>query len=96
MKKKSDERFEDELRPEYDFSAMRIVARGPNRKGPKVVTLDPDVARAFPDDESVNEALRVIANAGKRQVSLARKNASKKRAATLQGPKQRGHGFRRN
>jgi len=58
MKKKS----EDDLRPEYDFSTMRIIARGPKRKVPKakVVHLEPDVAKAFPDDESVNEALRLL------------------------------------
>lgn len=62
MKKKSNYEMDDDLRPEYDFSKMRIVARGPKRKAPraKVIHLEPDVARAFPDDESVNEALRLL------------------------------------
>jgi hypothetical protein len=75
MKKKSKEEFEDTLRPEYDFSKMRIVARGPKRKvpKPKVVHLEPDVARAFPDDESVNEALRMLLRLARRQAPLNRR-----------------------
>lgn len=79
MKKKSEEKLEDDLRPEYDFSTMRIVARGPKRKAPKpkVVRLEPDVAKAFPDDASVNEALRVLIRVAKSQVV---QNTSKRRA----------------
>ncbi len=52
----------DELRPEYDFRALRVVARGPGRKRPEEVTvqLAPDVAAAFPDSGAVNEALRFL------------------------------------
>jgi len=61
---------DDDLRPEYDFSKMRIVARGPKRKVPKakVIRLDPDVARAFPDDATVNETLRLLMRVAKNQV----------------------------
>lgn len=61
MKKKSEE-MEDELRPEYDFSQMHIIARGNGRKLPEeiIVTLEPDVAKKFPTSEAVNEALRLI------------------------------------
>jgi hypothetical protein len=53
--------MDDDLRPEYDFSQMSIVARGPGRKQPQVtVRLDPDVAALFPDEASVNEALRLM------------------------------------
>lgn len=47
MKKKSE--ANDELRPEYDFSQLTLVARGPRRrKSNKVtVTLAPDVAKSF-------------------------------------------------
>jgi hypothetical protein len=67
MKKKSDRKLEDDLRAEYDFSTMRIVARGPKRRvpGTKVVHLEPDVAKAFPDDQSVNDALRSLLRGGK-------------------------------
>ncbi len=53
--------MDDDLRPEYDFSQMPIVARGPGRKQPEVtVRLDADVAALFPDEASVNEALRLM------------------------------------
>jgi len=70
MKKKSNNDMEDDLRPEYDFSKMRIVARGPKRKTPKpkVIHLEPDVARAFPDDAAVNETLRLLMRVARDQV----------------------------
>jgi len=70
MKKKYKSEMDDDLRPEYDFSKMRIVARGPKRKVPKakVIHLDPDVARAFPDDATVNETLRLLMRVAKNQV----------------------------
>ena len=53
-----------ELQDEYDLSKMSIVARGryaPERRaGKNVVLLAPDVAQAFPSDEAVNEALRLV------------------------------------
>jgi hypothetical protein len=69
MKKKSKEDLDDDLRPEYDFSKMQIVARGPKRKvpKPKIIHLQPDVAKTFPDDESVNEALRLLIRLAKDQ-----------------------------
>ena len=53
-----------ELRDEYDLSKMSIVAAGryaPHRRvGKNVVVLAPDVAQAFPSDEAVNQALRLV------------------------------------
>ncbi len=53
-----------ELRDEYDFSKMTVVAKGryaPRRRtGKNVAVLDPDVAKAFPKDEAVNDALRLV------------------------------------
>jgi len=53
-----------ELRDEYDLSKMTVVAKGrfaPHRRaGKNVVLLAPDVAQAFPTDEAVNEALRLV------------------------------------
>ena len=70
MKKKT-ERDSDEMRPEYDLSKLKFVGRGiyaqRYRSGTNLVLL------AFPDDESVNEALRVIAKAAKQQSSKPRK-----------------------
>lgn len=76
MKKKRDE-DSDEMRPEYDLRKLKFVGRGiyadRYRSGTNLVLLEPDVRKAFPDDESVNEALRVIAKAGKRQASRVQK-----------------------
>lgn len=55
-----------EMRSEYDFTN---AVRGKYHKrlakeGSNVVVLEPDVAKAFPDSASVNEALRVVLKAG--------------------------------
>jgi hypothetical protein len=63
MKKVETEATEaaDELRPEYDLKALRVRRLGPGRKSfGDVVRLEPDVAEAFPDADSVNEALRFL------------------------------------
>ena len=61
---KQNNRDDYELRDEYDFSKMSIVAKGryaPERRaGKNVVLLAPDVAQAFPSDDAVNEALRLV------------------------------------
>jgi hypothetical protein len=79
--KRKESELEDEMRPEYDFSKMKIVGRGIYREryrsGTNLVFLKPDVRKAFPDDEAVNEALRVIAKAAKRLVTSVRKSAKK-------------------
>jgi hypothetical protein len=63
--KKSERR--DDLRPEYDFAAMKGGVRGKyyrriREEGTNVVLLDPEVADAFPSEASVNEALRGVLN----------------------------------
>jgi len=53
-----------ELREEYDLSQMSIMPKGrydPKRRlGMNVVVLAPDVAQAFPDDQAVNDVLRLV------------------------------------
>jgi hypothetical protein len=84
--KRKESELEDEMRPEYDFSKMKIVGRGIYREryrsGTNLVLLEPDVGKAFPDDESVNEALRVIAKAAKRLVTPVRKSSAKGRRSS--------------
>jgi hypothetical protein len=64
MKKVEPETEEDELRPEYDLSQLKGRVRGKYveryREGTNLVLLEPDVAEAFPDADSVNEALRFL------------------------------------
>ena len=75
MPKKSSRRMDDELRPEYDFRALRVVARGPGRKTPHGITvrLAPDVAETFPDSDSVNEALRFLIRIAKGQMNAGKR-----------------------
>jgi len=70
MKKNSMPKQDDyELQDEYDLSKMTILPRGrfsPERRaGKNIVILEPDVAQAFPNDEAVNEALRLVIKASK-------------------------------
>jgi hypothetical protein len=61
MKKAPKKRIDD-LRPEYDFASMRGGIRGKYakrpRKGSNIVLLEPEIAKAFPTEGAVNEALR--------------------------------------
>jgi hypothetical protein len=56
----------DELRDEYDLSELAGGVRGKYlgraTAGSNLVLLDPDVARAFPTAEAVNQALRLLVN----------------------------------
>ena len=53
----SQEPEDDDLEPEYDFSgAVRGKYYQRYQQGRNVVLLDPDVAQAFKDSESVNRA----------------------------------------
>lgn len=70
MKKNSMKKRNDyELRKEYNLSKMTVLPRGrfdPKRRvGSNVVVLEPEIAKAFPSDEAVNEALRLILKATK-------------------------------
>jgi hypothetical protein len=71
MKKTSNPDLEDDLLPEYDFHALRVVARGPGRRkaGDVTIQLAPDVAEVFPDAQSVNEALRFLMRVTKKELS---------------------------
>jgi len=62
----------DELRDEYDEKALKDGVRGKYAQrlaqGSNVVRLAPDVAAAFPTEEAVKEALRLLLEAAKRSV----------------------------
>lgn len=65
MKKESSNSVEDDLRPEYDLGELlKGGVRGKYaeqyRAGVNLVRLDSDVAQAFPTEEAVNEALRLV------------------------------------
>lgn len=54
----------DEVRPEYRREDLGPGVRGKHldayRRGTNLVLLSPDVAKAFPTEESVNAALRSL------------------------------------
>ncbi len=55
---------DDDLRPEYDASALKGGVRAKHldryRAGTNLALLAPDVRAAFPTDDAVNEALRSL------------------------------------
>lgn len=71
MKREFENEMEDELLSEYDFSELQGGVRGKYveryRSGTNIILLDPDVAQAFPNDEAVNEALRLLLKIAQRQ-----------------------------
>ena len=87
MKKASGKR-NDELRPEYDLSKLKGGVRSKYYRqataGTNLVLIEPDVANVFPNSESVNRALRLLAdtaaNATKHQVRKLENNRLKKTA----------------
>jgi len=64
MKKGKGQLVDDELRPEYDLSELKGSVRGKYvkryRAGTNLALLDSDVRAAFPTDEAVNQALRML------------------------------------
>jgi hypothetical protein len=61
MKKPPSKAGADEMRAEYDFSGgVRGKYVDRYRQGTNVALLDPEVAEAFPDSKSVNDALRAL------------------------------------
>ena len=63
MKKKTN--LTDELRPEYDMKTLlKDGARGKYtdryKAGTNLVLLEPEVAKAFPNEKAVNEALKLV------------------------------------
>jgi hypothetical protein len=56
---------EDDMREEYDFSNAVRNPYVQKFQELNLISLDPDVKAAFPDSESVNEALRLLLKAAK-------------------------------
>ena len=71
MKKEVENEMADELRPEYNFAQMEGGVRGKYieryQTATNLVLLDPDVAQAFPNAQSVNDALRLLIQIAQRQ-----------------------------
>ncbi len=75
MKKANKREMADDLRPEYDLSELKNGVRGKYakrfKKGTNLVLLSPDVAKYFPDEQSVNDALRSLVSIAKAELRHA-------------------------
>ena len=84
--KKGRRKTTDELRPEYkrpDFGTLvRGKYAGRAAQATNVVVLDPQVARAFPNDRAVNTALR--------RLIRDRKGSARPTSRSMQTRRERG------
>lgn len=66
----------DDLRPEYDLSKLTGRVKGKYYErataGTTLVLLEPDVAEAFADGRTVNQALRALIKVARTQVRATR------------------------
>ena len=80
MKKASAKKNKDALRSEYDLSQLKGGVRGKYYReataGTNLVLIEPELATVFPDTESVNRALRLLADTA--QSATARKAVRRK------------------
>jgi hypothetical protein len=59
---KKDDTSDDKMKKEYDFTGgIRGKYADSYAKGTNIVVIDPDLQDVFPDSESVNSALRPLA-----------------------------------
>ena len=67
--------MKDDLRPEYDLTKLKGGVRGKYyeraQAGTNLVLLEPDLAKAFPDADSVNRALRALLDAASATAGLS-------------------------
>jgi hypothetical protein len=81
MKRKSTQKKVDELRREYDLTTLKGGIRGKYYKrataGTNLVLIDPDLAKRFPDSQSVNRALRLLLDAAGIGQKISRVTAQK-------------------
>lgn len=79
-------RRNDALRREYNLEDLKGAVRGKYYQralaGTNLVLLEPDVARAFPDSDSVNRALRLLRDVATKSAGRTRKATNGRRGAT--------------
>jgi hypothetical protein len=80
----------DDMLPEYDFSrGVRGKHHRAYKAGTNVVFLDPDVAKAFSDSASVNQALRLLVKLAKERLPTGRSSNRIQRTRPAQATKPR-------
>jgi len=94
MNRESAKKLVDELRPEYDLSKLKGGVRGKYYKralaGTNLVLIEPDLAEAFPDTDSVNRALRALLDAASAAAKPARRRLGpNKRLKRTNGKRRR-------
>jgi len=71
----------DELRPEYRREELGPGVRGKYfesyRKGTNLVLLSPDVAKAFPTENAVNDALRSLIEIAQKTTGLTKRSTGR-------------------
>jgi hypothetical protein len=75
MKKAYKRKMADDLRPEYDLSKLKGGVRGKYakrfRQGTNLILLSPDVAKYFPNEQAVNDALKSLVGIAKAKLHHA-------------------------
>jgi hypothetical protein len=76
----------DDLLPQYAKNSLGKGIRGKYlrsyRKGSNVVVLSPDVADAFPTEEAVNDALRLLLDLAGKTAGIRKKRTKRRLAET--------------
>ena len=84
--KKSETEKDDWLRPEYRRSDLGEIVRGKYASRlsevTNIVVLDPQVARAFPNDDAVNNALRGLLELARSSARVAPPRRPQRRRST--------------
>ena len=79
MKKASAKKNNNDLRPEYDLSRLKGGVRGKYYRkataGTNLVLIEPELTNVFPDTESVNRALRLLADTAASATEKARRRS---------------------
>ncbi len=74
----------EEMRKEYKLEDLGKGTRGKHfeeyKKGTNLVLLSPDVAAAFPNDASVNEALRSLMKIAQQSTGLTKRSSGSRTA----------------
>ena len=79
--------LQDDLLPEYDFDYSKAV-RGKycdrlQAEGSNIVVLEPDVAKAFSDSATVNQALRTLLDLTRATQRLTKRRRGQKNLPTV-------------
>lgn len=78
----------DELRPEYRREDLGPGVRGKYfeayREGTNLVLLSPDVAKAFPTEQAVNDALRSLIEVAQKSVRPTKRSSRRRKSGAAE------------